>query len=171
MVVLQSMWKDPNFCWNFMESGSESATNVFKMKEIVGGRKKTLQEPHAVLDTEANELVASNAEVRRVTLKHCMDTFKKENPHEDVEVLVNMVNKVHDERMTIMDNDEEEHTKITKEEFDGLVKKLEKKNKRSYDNLTMAGERFKTVVYKLCKRLIEAEIFPARFYETVLHQL
>ena len=26
MVVLQSMWKGPNPCWNFMESGSESAT-------------------------------------------------------------------------------------------------------------------------------------------------
>ena len=28
MVVLQSMWKGPNHCWNFMKSGSESATNV-----------------------------------------------------------------------------------------------------------------------------------------------
>ena len=25
-VVLQYMWKGPNHCWNFMESGSESAT-------------------------------------------------------------------------------------------------------------------------------------------------
>jgi hypothetical protein len=141
------------------------------MKEIFGGRKKTPQEPHAVLDTEANELVVSNAEVRRVTLKHCMDTFKKDNPHEDVQLLVDMVNKVHEERMIIMDSDEEEHMEITKEEFDELVKKLDKKNKRSYDYLTRAGERFKTVVYKLCKRLIESEVFTARFYDTVLHKL
>ena len=26
MVVFQSMWKGPNYCWNFMESRSESAT-------------------------------------------------------------------------------------------------------------------------------------------------
>ena len=26
MVVLQSMWTGPNHFWNFMESGSESAT-------------------------------------------------------------------------------------------------------------------------------------------------
>ena len=25
MIVLQSMWKGPNHCWNFMESGSKSA--------------------------------------------------------------------------------------------------------------------------------------------------
>ena len=30
MVVLQSMWKGPNHCWNFMESGSESATYTKK---------------------------------------------------------------------------------------------------------------------------------------------
>ena len=123
------------------------------------------------MDTEANELVVSNAEVRRVTLKHCMDTFKKENPHEDVEMLVSMVNQVHEERMTIKDSDDEEHMEITKEEFDELVKKLEKKNRRSYDCLIKAGKMFQTVVSKLCKRLIEAEKFPARFYETVLHQL
>ena len=26
MIVLQSMWIGSNHCWNFMESGSESAT-------------------------------------------------------------------------------------------------------------------------------------------------
>ena len=100
-----------------------------------------------------------------------MDIFKKENPHEDVEMLVSMVNQVHEERMTIKDSDDEDHMEITKEEFDELVQKLEKKNKRSYDYLIKAGEKFKTVVHRLCKRLIEAETFPARFYETVLHQL
>ena len=28
MVLLQSLWKGPNHCWNYMESGSESATYV-----------------------------------------------------------------------------------------------------------------------------------------------
>ena len=31
MVVLQSMWKGPNHCFNFMESGSESATYVLQI--------------------------------------------------------------------------------------------------------------------------------------------
>ena len=26
MFIFQSMWKGPNHCWNFMESGSKSAT-------------------------------------------------------------------------------------------------------------------------------------------------
>ena len=124
-----------------------------------------------MLDTETNELVVSNSEVRRVTLQHCMNTFKNEHPHEDVELLVSMVNSVHEERMKIKESEAEEPLAVTKEEFDELVKKLEKKNKRSYDFLLKSGEKFKTVVFKLCKRLIEAETFPARFYETILHQL
>ena len=34
MVVLQSMWKGPNHCWNFMESGSESATYSYTLSQI-----------------------------------------------------------------------------------------------------------------------------------------
>ena len=51
-------------------------TNVFKMKEIVGGGKQTPQEPHAGMDSETGELVVSNSEVKRVTLQHCMNMFK-----------------------------------------------------------------------------------------------
>ena len=99
-----------------------------------------------------------------------MNTFRHDYPHEDVEALVNMVNAVHDKRMIKKDK-EEEHIDISKEDFDELVKKLEKKNKRSYDFLVKTGEHFKKVVYKLCKRLLEIETFPARFYQTTLHQL
>ena len=34
MVVLQSMWKGPIHCWNFMESGSESSTYLKKRRQI-----------------------------------------------------------------------------------------------------------------------------------------
>ena len=142
--------------------------NIFKMKEIVGGSKKTPQESHAVMNVETNELVVSNSEIKRVTLNHCMNTFKHNHPHEDVELLVNLVNSVHDKRMTESDD---EPMEFTKDDFDNLVKKLESKNKRSYDFLIKTGTSFKMVVFKLCKRLIDAEAFPSRFFETVLHML
>ena len=34
MVVLQSMWKGPNHCWNYMEFGSESATKNVKLADL-----------------------------------------------------------------------------------------------------------------------------------------
>ena len=98
-----------------------------------------------------------------------MNTFKHDYHHEDVEMLVNMVNAVHEKRM--ITRDDEDPMTITMDDFDEMVKKLEKKNKRSYDFLVKTGEHFKRVVFKLCKPLLESESFPVRFYKTTLHQL
>ena len=126
------------------------------MKEIVSGSKKGPQEPHAVKDANTDELVVASTEIKRVTLNHCMNTFKHSHPHEDVEALVNVVNSVHETRMV---EGEEEPFVVTEDDFEELLKRLEKKNKRSYDFLTKTGTQFKSVVFKLCKRLIEAEQF------------
>ena len=69
------------------------------------------------------------------------------------------------------DDEDKATTEVTKDDFYELVKKLEKKNKRSYDFLVKTGDNFKHVVFKLCKRLLESETFPARFFKTTLHQL
>ena len=75
------------------------ATSVFKMKEVVAGPKKSTQEPHAILDKETNELVVGNEQIRKVTLKHCLDSLENSEPDKDVKQLVKLVNAVHDTRM------------------------------------------------------------------------
>ena len=105
-------------------------TNIFKMKEIVSGSKKGPQDPHAVKDVNTDELVVASTEIKRVTLNHCMNTFKHSLPHENVEALVNIVNSVHETRMV---EGEEEPFVVTEDDFEELLKRLEKKNKRSYD--------------------------------------
>jgi hypothetical protein len=143
-------------------------TNVFKMKEIVAGAKKRPQEAHTVLDVETKNLIVSTEEIKRVTLNHVMNTFKRVAPHEDVKLIVIMVSEAHDKRMI---EGVEEEMEITEDDFGELVGKLEKKKKKSSDFLLKAGKKFKIVVFKLCRRLIQAEVFPERFFETVLHQL
>ena len=113
----------------------------------------------------------ANERIRNATLNHCMNTFKDDHPHGDVELLVKMVNAVHDKRMVKADDEDVATTEVTKDDFDELVKKLEKKNKRSYDFLVKTCDNFKHVIFKLCKRLLEAETFPARFLKSTLHQL
>ena len=44
MVVLQSMWKGPYHCWNFMESRSESATYVYQMFSKYAKTKSEIME-------------------------------------------------------------------------------------------------------------------------------
>ena len=71
------------------------------------------------------------------------------------------MNKLHIKRME--EDDDEEPMVITKEDFNETIEKFEKKNKRSYDFLTKAGDHFKDSVFKLCKSLIQNEKFPKRF--------
>ena len=61
-----------------------------------------------------------------------MNTFKKDYPHEDVDMLVSMVDTIHVERMMMEERGKEEPMEITKEEFNDMVKKLEKKKKKSW---------------------------------------
>ena len=99
-----------------------------------------------------------NEEIKRVTLNQVMNSFKNKYLDEDVELLVNIVNDIHERRMM---EDDGEPMEVKKEEFDEPIKKLEKKNKRSYDFLLKAGDKFKMVVFKFCRRMIKAEIFPS----------
>ena len=61
-----------------------------------------------------------------------MNTFKKDYPHEDVDMLVSLVDTIHVERMMMEERGKEEPMEITKEEFNDMVKKLEKKKKKSW---------------------------------------
>ena len=74
------------------------------------------------------EIVVADEEIKKATLNHCMNTFRHEDPHEDVEDLLTMVNSVHEDRMQQTD-DEEEPMDISKDDFDELVRKLEKEKK------------------------------------------
>ena len=97
-----------------------------------------------------------------------MDTLKDNKPEEDVEPLVNVIKEAHDLRMN---EDDGNQMIVTKDEFDMIVKKLNDKNRRSYDFLVKAGDNFKNSIYKLCSRMIVEKNFPDRFFDTVLQQL
>ena len=107
------------------ESKFGRVTNIFKIKDIIAGAKKRPQEAHAVLDAEKRDHVVSTEEIKKVTLRHVMNTFKRVAPHEDVE-LVTMVNDAHDKRRIEAD---EEELDITEDDFDELLGKLEKRTK------------------------------------------
>ena len=144
------------------------STSVFKMKEIVAGSKKSQQEAHAVIDEETKELVVGTDEIKEVTLKHCVKSLKNGIPEEEVKQIVDLVNNVHDERMKEVETEDDD---VTIEDFEEVLSKIEKKNKRSYDFLIRTGEGFKESIFQLCKRIIRDETVPANFFETTLHQL
>ena len=102
-------------------------TNILKMKDIVTGSKKMPQEASAVYDVEKKELVVSNEDIKRVTLKHCMNTLKNKTPDKDVEDLVKLINKVHEKRMV---EEDDEQIEVSKEDFDCFDEKASKKEQK-----------------------------------------
>ena len=119
--------------------------------------KKMPQEASAVYDVDKKELVVSNEDIKRVTLNQCMKTLQNKTPDKDVKDVVELINKVHEKRM---EEEDDEEMEIYKEDFDDLIKRLGKKNKRSYDFLLKSGLGFKNNILKLCQRLIKTEKFP-----------
>ena len=123
-------------------------TNIFKMKEVVAGPKKSQQEPQAVIDSETEELVVGTEEIKKVTLKHCVNSLRNNIPEQKVEQIVELVNKVHDTRMKEVATEDDEEILI--EDFKEVVNNIEKKHKKSYNFLTQKLEMVSKTPYSCC---------------------
>ena len=141
---------------------------VFQMRELIAGPKKAAQEAHAIKDPVTKELVVSGEGIKKVSLNHCLNVLQKNVPEEGYKNGIEIMSHVHDLRMAQTDLEE---FNIKEEVFKNILKKYEKKNKKSYDFLTKSGQEFKDAIFKLCKRMISEEEFPKRFEETTLFQL
>ena len=100
--------------------------NVFKMKDIISGSKKPKQEAHAIVDPNTGEKVVSIEEIKRVNLKHCIKVLKHNTPSKEAESLMDIESKLH---KTIMEDDIDSDTTITKDDFDEILKKFTEKTK------------------------------------------
>ena len=143
-------------------------TNVFKMRELVAGSKKQQQEAHAVNDPKTGETVVSSEEIKRVNLEHCMKVLKNNVPKKEVEELLKVQSGRHDK---LMMDDTEKETTFDKVNFEEVLAKFKKKNKKNYFFLTKSGEKFQNSVFKLSKRMFDEETFPRDFSLTTLHQV
>jgi uncharacterized protein (DUF2267 family) len=104
----------------------------------------------------------------KISLEHCLETFKNKEPHEDAKKLEELKEAVHDARMR---TECEDDFKIDKDDYEEVLDRFKKKNKKNYDLVTKSSESFKNSVFKLIKRMVEEENFPKRFDNTVLQQL
>ena len=94
--------------------------------------------------------------------------LKNNIPKPEVKILLKCQSELHE---MMMEDDTDKETTITVEEYDEVVRKFKKKNKKSYFFLTKAGEEFQKSIFKLCKPMLEEERFPIDFSLTVLHQM
>lgn len=140
---------------------------VFKMREVVVGSKKNHQEAQVIKDPTTGDLVTSSNEIKKVTLQYCLDVLRDNDHDEDFEELSERKNELLKDIIENNDGDFE----ISEELFYATVKKLEIKEKNSYSFLVKAGDLFKGAVFNLCKRILDDEDIPERFFLTLLIQL
>ena len=70
---------------------------IFKMKESIGGHKKASLEPHAIRDPDTNDLLVSNEDIKKATLKYCADNLKNREPEQEVKNLAQLKKFIIDE--------------------------------------------------------------------------
>ena len=63
------------------------------MRDIVAANKKPKQEAHAIMDDEKKELVVSNEEIKRVTLKYCLNVLENNEPDKEFKDLIKLKQK------------------------------------------------------------------------------
>ena len=57
---------------------------IYKVRELVEGPKKSGQEGQAIKNPANGEIVVNTKEIKRVTLEHCLKVLKNNEPHESV---------------------------------------------------------------------------------------
>ena len=69
-------------------------------------------------------MVVANEEIMKVSLAHCLNTFKKKEPHEDAKMLIDIKEEVHEVRMKAECKD---YLEIDKEDFNFVLGRFKKK--------------------------------------------
>ena len=133
---------------------------IFKLKDEIMGGKKSGQEPTAMKDPDTGELLVSGKEIKKATLKYCINNLKNNKVSENVREIVKLKENLHNIRMNQETKDE---FQIEVKEFDEVVKKFASKDTKSYDFLIKAGDGFKQAIGRFCARMIDNEKFPDEF--------
>ena len=70
-----------------------------------------------------------------------------------------------------MKEDDDDSLEVEEDDFNDILHRFSKKNTKTYDFLIKAGSKYHTVMFKLCKRIIEKEDIPEKFKETTLYMI
>ena len=146
-------------------------TEVFKMREVIMGPKKSVQEAMAIKDFRTGDLVVNKKEIKNLSLEYCLNVLTKNELKEDFinqhklkeDLLKELFNHDHDH--------ENDHEELNEEEYWTALERLKLKNKRSYDFIVKSGDQYKEAIFGLCKRVIDKEEIPEKYDDTILVQI
>ena len=95
------------------------------MREFILGAKKVKKEAHAVMDTNNNNLVLANSDIKKVTLDYCLNVLESTKPAEESKQLIELKEMAHELQMKDKENDSDYD--ISDVDFFKTVRKFETK--------------------------------------------
>ena len=153
---------------NIKEGKQGRVGQVYNMMKYLTGDKKEGQEPVAIKDPKTNQLVVAPKDIKRVTLKYCVDNLTKKEPAKEHEQVKELRKSIHNKRMEKCEDDD---FMIDKDDFEAVLKKFSSKSTRTYDFLLKASEEYKDSIFQLCMKFFEKEEFPEKFRKTILFMI
>ena len=116
----------------------------------------------------AEDLIVSNTEIRKTTLRYCVKNLSNNILSKNVQNIAKFKEILHSMRMLEDTNGEFE---IEEDEFKDVVEVFKRKDTKSYDFLVKSGKKYQEAIGHLVMKLIKTETFPDEFRKTVLHMI
>ena len=145
--------------------GNTSA--IFKLKELVVGKKKIPQESISILDLSSKTLVFDHDQIKNFLLNYCTTLFTNNNPEEDYEAFSKLKEELHEARM---EENIENDVSLDKKDFDDVLAKLGGKHKQKYKFVLNSGTVYRNKLFELFQSIWSAETKPEKRILTTLVQ-
>ena len=135
------------------------------MKKEIAGSKKSKQEASAIRHPDTGELIVNKNKIKKVTLQYCVNNLRKNNPDDEAKESVDKTKKT---QLKLMKDTTGKGFTVTGGDFIEVLDKFKKKDTHTYDFIIKASDSYKSVIFKLCQRIIDKEEIPEIFRKTIL---
>ena len=122
--------------------------SVFKLKEIVTGKKKVIQEATVLFDPESNAEVTEVEAIKSLSLNHCKKLLTNRPPKSGYESDLQLKSVLHDYRMR--DSIPEEEFELSYEMFNAALMRLKVKHASKFSFILKGGKSLICSIFSLC---------------------
>ena len=113
------------------------------------------------------KMVTDKEEIKRITLKYCIDLLTNRPPAEEYRLEFESKIKLHKSRMS----EDSDDKVLSPEMFDKALEALRKKDGKKYDFLLKSGSSYKNALFSLYTAVWEKERIPENWRKTTIIQL
>ena len=143
--------------------------SVFKLKEIVTGKKKVIQEATVLFDPESNAEVTEVEAIKSLSLNHCKKLLTNRPPKSGYESDLQLKSVLHDDRMR--ESIPEEEFELSYEMFNAALMRLKVKHASKFSFILKGGKSLICSIFSLCLTVWKTEKIPTLWKKTNIIQI